>query len=87
MLPRGIEEIHNYSPPRCYPQGQTGPARDATGVVIPERGTMQIETAAPTMLKPLDAQLSVQVLTAITAGILPGHFYPEFGACRWRGWH
>ena len=41
---------------------------------------MHIETAAPSGPKPFYAQLYVQVLAAITAGILLGHFYPEFGA-------
>lgn len=41
---------------------------------------MHIETAAPTGPKPFYTQLYVQVLAAITAGILLGHFYPEFGA-------
>ncbi len=41
---------------------------------------MHIETAAPTGPKPFYAQLYVQVLAAITAGILLGHFYPDLGA-------
>ena len=41
---------------------------------------MQIEIPAPGGPKPFYTQLYVQVLAAITAGILLGHFYPELGA-------
>ena len=41
---------------------------------------MQIDSHAPQGAKPFYTQLYVQVLAAITAGILLGHFYPDIGA-------
>ncbi|MGF9693946.1 MULTISPECIES: dicarboxylate/amino acid:cation symporter [unclassified Rhizobium] len=41
---------------------------------------LNVNAAAPRGRIPLYRQLYVQVLVAITAGIVLGHFYPEFGA-------
>lgn len=41
---------------------------------------LNLDTAAPRGKVPLYRQLYVQVLVAITAGIILGHFYPDIGA-------
>lgn len=41
---------------------------------------LNLDTAAPRGKVPLYRQLYVQVLVAITAGIILGHFYPQIGA-------
>ncbi|WP_182085414.1 dicarboxylate/amino acid:cation symporter [Aureimonas sp. ME7] len=41
--------------------------------------SIPVTRPTPAKTKPLYAQLYVQVLVAITAGILIGHFYPSFG--------